>query len=189
MPHPALALGTAALTATGSAWHLPALLDLLGLRAGADRPRAARLAATACLLWWCAPAAAALLLTTPLPWPVPLGALLTGALSGGVLHCSAAAARRADQREQARAWNVLHSGRPYTLPADPPPTTHRTTPPTPAAARLTAALVLPAATAATALLTGHPGPGPTSSAVLTVTASIGLCLLIPLLSLHHPRPH
>ncbi|MFJ5881741.1 hypothetical protein [Kitasatospora cineracea] len=184
MSHPVLALGTATLTAAGSAWYLPALLDL---RAGADRPRAARLAATACLLWWCAPATTALLLTTPLPWPVPLGTLLAGALSGGALRCSAAAAHRADQREQARAWNALHSGRPYTLPADPPPTTRRTTPPAPAVGWLTATLALAAATAATTLLTGHPGPaGP---AVLTVTASIGLCLLLLLLSLHHPRPH
>ncbi|MFB7945552.1 hypothetical protein ACFC6L_11570 [Kitasatospora phosalacinea] len=181
MAHPALALGTAALTAAGSAWYLPALPALLGLRAGPDRPRAARLAAAACLSWWSALAATALLLTAPLPWPLPLGTALTGALTATGLRGAAAAARRAEQREQARTWNAL-------LRAEPPrlPPAARTAP---AAVRLTAGLAASAAavSATATLLAGRPGPvGP---AVLTVTASVGLCLLVLLVSLHRPRPH
>ncbi|MFE1316135.1 hypothetical protein [Kitasatospora phosalacinea] len=182
MAHPVLALGTAALTAAGSAWYLPALLDL---RAGPDRPRAARLAAAACLSWWSALAAAALLLAAPLPWPLPLGAALTGVLTAAALRGAAAAERRADRREQARTWSVLLRAEPPRLPA--------TARPAPVAVRLTAGLtaaaaaVSAAATTAVTLLAGRPGPvGP---AVLTVTASVGLCLLILLVSLHRPRPH
>ncbi|MGW4806692.1 hypothetical protein [Kitasatospora sp. NPDC004272] len=182
MAHPVLALGTAALTTAGSAWYLPALLDL---RAGPDRPRAARLAAAACLAWWSALAVTALLLTTPLPWYAPLGAALTGALTGTALRWAAAAEHRAEQREQARTWDALLRPDPPHLPARPP-----AAPPAPTTAvRLTAALtaIAAAASAAATLLAGRPGP--TAPAVLTVAASVGLCLLILLVSLHRPHPH
>ncbi|MFD8599518.1 hypothetical protein ACFV1L_31395 [Kitasatospora sp. NPDC059646] len=175
MAHPVLALGTAVLTAAGSAWYLPALLDL---RAGADRPRAVRLAATGCLLWWCGLGAAALLLATPLSWQVPLGAALTGALSGLALRALAAAERRADLREQDRIWG----GSPYELPAV------RGVRPSPAAVGwVTGGLAVAAATAAATLLAGRTGPA--GSAVVTVAGSVGLCLLILLVALNRTRPH
>ena len=42
MTHTVLAIGTAALTASGCVWYLPAIADL---QAGADRPRSTRTAA------------------------------------------------------------------------------------------------------------------------------------------------
>ncbi|BAJ26625.1 MULTISPECIES: hypothetical protein [Kitasatospora] len=184
MAHPVLALGTAALTATGSAWSLPALPALLDLRAGPDRPRAARLTAAGCLAWWGALAATALLLTTPLPWPVPLGAALTGTLGALALRAAAGAERRAARREQARLWGApgpaLPCALPYELPAAVPPR-HA-----PAVGWLTTGLAAVAAGAAATLLAGRPGPA--GSAVLTVAASAGLCLLIVLVALHRPGP-
>ncbi|MFD7639719.1 hypothetical protein ACFV4P_03620 [Kitasatospora sp. NPDC059795] len=175
MAHPVLALGTAAVTAAGSAWYLPALLDL---RAGADRPRTARLAAAGCLLWWAGLAAAALLLTAPLSWHIPLGAALTGALSGAALRVLAAVERHADRREQDRAWGSL----PYDLP-----TVRGVRPSAATVGWVTGGLAVAAATAAATLLAGRPGP--TGSAVVTVAGSVGLCLLILLVALNRTRPH
>lgn len=188
MAHPVLALGAATITAAGSAWYLPALLDL---RAGPDRPRATRLAAAACLLWWGGAAAAALLLTTPLGWPAPLGAALTGALAATALRALAAAERRAEQDEQALIWGPPPSVPRSAAPrwAELPPSVPRSSVPRSAAQLvgwLTAGLAAVAAVSAVTLLGGRPAAA--GSALLTVSASAGLCLLIVLVAVHANRP-
>ncbi|WP_354637539.1 hypothetical protein [Kitasatospora camelliae] len=109
MPHLVLALGTAALTAAGSAWYLPALADL---RAGDDRPHSTRTAAAACLTWWGSVALAAPLLLTPAPWRLPLAVAGAGAVVGGHLRLKAVRQRRAERREARRRWSLLLPGRP-----------------------------------------------------------------------------
>ncbi|GAA2248960.1 hypothetical protein GCM10010145_15420 [Streptomyces ruber] len=114
MPNGVLALGTAALCASGSVWYLPAVADV---RAGADRPRSQRLAALACLVAWGTVAAVGVLLLTPVPWT---GTAVTAAgltAAAGLRVCS----RRQHAREQAeerRRWAHLGPvGRAVPAPA------------------------------------------------------------------------
>ncbi|GAA2749718.1 hypothetical protein [Kitasatospora cinereorecta] len=104
MAHPVLALGAAAVTLAGNVWYLPALVDL---RAGDDRPRATRLAAVACLVWWMGAAAAGPLLLSPLPGWAAVAVVVAGGGGGGVLRCVAAGVGRREQVEQARRWEAL----------------------------------------------------------------------------------
>jgi len=109
MSHTVLAVGTAAVTAAGHVWYLPAVADL---RAGDDRPRPTRLAAVATLTWWLGTAATGALLLTPVPWQLTAAPAVTGAASGSILRLAAAADRRAEQREVERIWSALRYAAP-----------------------------------------------------------------------------
>jgi hypothetical protein len=176
MSHPVLVLGTAILTLAGSAWYLPALVDL---RAGDDRPHATRLAAVACLVWWFGLGSACVLLLTPLPGQLAAAITLAGASSAALLRWTAALARRAEQREQARQWAALPGLLRSTAAR------HQLRPT--AAGWLVAALTTVSAVLATTLLSGHASL--VGSALVTVGSSIGLCLLTLLLMVRRARPH
>jgi hypothetical protein len=176
MSHPVLVLGTAILTAAGSAWYLPALVDL---RAGDDRPHATRLAAVACLVWWCGLGTACVLLLTPVPGRLAAAVTLAGAGSAALLRWTAALARRSEQREQARQWAAL----PDLLRSA--TSRHRLRPA--AAGWLVAALTVVSGVPAATLLSGHASL--VGSALVTVGSSIGLCLLTLLLVIRRARPH
>ncbi|MFC9854267.1 hypothetical protein [Streptomyces prasinus] len=103
MSQPVLALGTAAVTAAGSVWYLPALADL---RAGADRPASRRTGAVACLSGWSTAAVVAVLLLTDSRW-LPCAAALAGATATAGLWARAAVHRRRGAREAARLWAQL----------------------------------------------------------------------------------
>ncbi|MFJ2762634.1 hypothetical protein [Streptomyces prasinus] len=103
MSQPVLALGTAAVTAAGSVWYLPALADL---RAGADRPAFRRTGAVACLSGWSTAAVVAVLLLTDSRW-LPCAAALAGATATAGLWARAAVHRRRGAREAARLWAQL----------------------------------------------------------------------------------
>ncbi|SDD75291.1 hypothetical protein [Streptomyces prasinopilosus] len=104
MSQPVLALGTAAVTAAGSVWYLPALADL---RAGDDRPASRRTGAVACLSGWSTAAAVAVLLLLSDGWWPPCAAALAGATATAGLWARAAVHRRRGTREAARLWAQL----------------------------------------------------------------------------------
>ncbi|MFJ9695667.1 hypothetical protein [Kitasatospora sp. NPDC101183] len=145
MTHTVLAIGTAALTASGCVWYLPAIADL---HAGADRPRSTRTAAAACVLWWAALALAGGLLLAIPDWRPAAQIALAGLVGGAALRLRALWDRRAEQREAADRWATLDAG--------PAPRTGR-----PAAVALAAWLVVGAAVAllgaASVLLTDDGG--------------------------------
>ncbi|MET9180773.1 hypothetical protein ABZX88_21485 [Kitasatospora aureofaciens] len=107
MTHTVLAIGTAALTASGCVWYLPAIADL---QAGADRPRSTRTAAAACVLWWAALALAGGLLLAVPDWHPAAQVALTGLVGGTALRLRAAWDRRGEQREGAARWAALEAG-------------------------------------------------------------------------------
>jgi hypothetical protein len=176
MAHPVLVLGTAVLTAAGSAWYLPALIEL---RAGDDRPHATRLAAIACLLWWCGLGLACALLMTPAPWQLAAAVALAAASSAAILRWTAALARRAELREQARQWTALPALL-RTVTAR-----NRVRPAT--AGWLVAGLTAVAGTVATTLLAGRADL--MGSALVTVSSTVGVCVLAVLLVIRRARPH
>ncbi|KAA6214914.1 hypothetical protein CP973_38515 [Streptomyces albofaciens JCM 4342] len=109
MSHDVLALGAAVLTAAGSVWYLPALLDL---RAGPDRPLSLRVAAVSCLILWSTPAALAVLLLLAVPWPALATTAATGLAASAAVRIAAACRRSREQREEDERWTALHLGHP-----------------------------------------------------------------------------
>ncbi|MEW2526386.1 hypothetical protein [Streptomyces sp. NPDC047071] len=107
MSHAALALGTALVTAAGSVWYVPALIEL---RAGADRPVARRTAAAACVSGWATAAVTAVLLLVDRTWWAPGAAAATGAVVAAALRVRAALWRRREARETAHHWARLRVG-------------------------------------------------------------------------------
>ncbi|MFH8384234.1 hypothetical protein ACH4E7_25365 [Kitasatospora sp. NPDC018058] len=107
MTHTVLAIGTAALTASGCVWYLPAIADL---QAGADRPRSTRTAAAACVMWWAGLALAGGLLLALSDWRPAAQAALTGLVGGTALRMRARWDRRGEQRETAARWAALDVG-------------------------------------------------------------------------------
>ncbi|WP_051830250.1 MULTISPECIES: hypothetical protein [Streptomyces] len=107
MNHTVLAIGTAALTASGCVWYLPAIADL---QAGADRPRSTRTAAAACVLWWAALALAGGLLLVVADWRPAAQIALAGLVGGTALRVRARWDRRREVREAAASWAALDAG-------------------------------------------------------------------------------
>ncbi|MGW3042123.1 hypothetical protein ACWC9T_19280 [Kitasatospora sp. NPDC001159] len=138
MTHTVLAIGTAALTASGCVWYLPAIADL---QAGADRPRSIRTAAAACVMWWAGLALAGGLLLALSDWRPAAQVALTGLVGGTALRMRARWDRRGEQRETAARWAALDVG-PAPRTGRPAPRTGR-----PAAVALAGWLVVGAAVA------------------------------------------
>ncbi|WP_406208491.1 hypothetical protein OH807_36955 [Kitasatospora sp. NBC_01560] len=107
MPHTLLAIGTAAVTASGCVWYLPAIADL---QAGDDRPRSARTGAAACVVWWAALALAGGLLLAVPDWQPAARIALAGLLAGAVLRLRALRQRHAELREERLRWAMLDAG-------------------------------------------------------------------------------
>ncbi|AUY53189.1 hypothetical protein [Streptomyces sp. CB01881] len=107
MHHTVLAIGTAAVTASGCVWYLPAIADL---QAGDDRPRSARTAAAACVLWWAALAMAGGLLLVVPGWEPAARLALAGLVAGVILRIRAHRQRRAELREDGLRWAMLDAG-------------------------------------------------------------------------------
>ncbi|MFB6894529.1 hypothetical protein ACFCX4_35125 [Kitasatospora sp. NPDC056327] len=117
MSHIVLAIGTAAITASGCVWYLPAIADL---QAGEDRPRSSRTAAAACVTWWaCLALAGGLLLAVP-AWEPAAQIVLAGLVAGVLLRVRAGLQSRAEQREQAVRWALIDPA-PEPLPCAPRP--------------------------------------------------------------------
>jgi hypothetical protein len=104
MSHAVAALGTAAVTAAGCVWYVPALADL---RAGADRPDSRRIAAAACVTGWADAAAVAVLLLVVEGWWTPGVVAAVGAATAIALRLHAAVRRRRETREAAHQWARL----------------------------------------------------------------------------------
>ncbi|MGW2251117.1 hypothetical protein ACWCXH_13045 [Kitasatospora sp. NPDC001660] len=115
MSHTVLALGTAALTACGCVWYLPAIADL---QAGPDRPRSARTAAAACVVWWAGLALAGGVLLALPDWRPGVQLALAGLVGGVLLRVRALWYRREEQRESSARWAALDAGE---LPGSPRP--------------------------------------------------------------------
>ncbi|WP_395297646.1 hypothetical protein ACF9IK_32500 [Kitasatospora hibisci] len=107
MSHTVLAIGTAAITASGCVWYLPAVADL---RAGDDRPRSVRTAAAACVVWWAALALAGGLLLAVPAWQPAAQVALAGLVAGVLLRIRAFAQSRAERREDRLRWAMLEAG-------------------------------------------------------------------------------
>ncbi|MBN0044625.1 hypothetical protein JS756_10995 [Streptomyces actuosus] len=104
MAQPALALGTALLTLSGSVWYLPALAEV---RAGADRPDSRRSAAAACLSGWATVACLAAVLLLTETWRLPAALAAAGTALTAALRIRAALRARREAREAARHWAEL----------------------------------------------------------------------------------
>ena len=102
MSRAVVALGLAAVTASGCVWYVPALADL---RARADRPASRRTAAAACLSGWSTAGIVAVLLLVAEAWWIPSAA--AGAALTAALRVRAAVQRRREMREAARHWAEL----------------------------------------------------------------------------------
>ncbi|MFJ3792208.1 hypothetical protein [Kitasatospora sp. NPDC090091] len=107
MSHTVLAIGTAAITASGCVWYLPAIADL---QAGDDRPRSVRTAAAACVVWWAALALAGGLLLAVPAWQPAAQVALAGLVAGVLLRIRALAQSRAERREDRLRWAMLEAG-------------------------------------------------------------------------------
>ncbi|MFE7561873.1 hypothetical protein [Kitasatospora sp. NPDC057500] len=117
MSHIVLAIGTAAITASGCVWYLPAIADL---QAGEDRPRSSRTAAAACVTWWaCLALAGGLLLAVP-AWQPAAEIALAGLVAGVLLRVRAHLQSRTERREQAVRWALIDPG-PAPVPVRPSP--------------------------------------------------------------------
>ncbi|MER5355965.1 hypothetical protein ABT093_37305 [Kitasatospora sp. NPDC002551] len=117
MSHIVLAIGTAAITASGCVWYLPAIADL---QAGADRPRSARTAAAACVTWWaCLAMAGGLLLAVP-AWQPAAEIALAGLVAGVLMRVRAHLQSRIEQREEAVRWALIDPN-PAPAPVRPSP--------------------------------------------------------------------
>ncbi|MEV6979154.1 hypothetical protein [Kitasatospora sp. NPDC093806] len=115
MSHIVLAIGTAAITASGCVWYLPAIADL---QAGEDRPHSARTAAAACVVWWaCLALSGGLLLAVP-AWQPAAQLALAGLVAGVILRVRAHLQGRAERREDAARWALLD---PNPVPRSPRP--------------------------------------------------------------------
>ncbi|MDH6710692.1 hypothetical protein P3T27_007442 [Kitasatospora sp. MAA19] len=166
MTHTVLAIGTAALTASGCVWYLPAIADL---QAGADRPRSTRTAAAACVLWWAALALAGGLLLAQPDWRPAAQIALAGLVGGAALRVRARSERRGEQRECAVHWAALDAG--------PAPRSGR-----PAAVALAGWLVVGAAVASLGavaiLLSGEGGQGLRVALAAACGAVVALAFLL-----------
>ncbi|MFD8782716.1 hypothetical protein [Kitasatospora sp. NPDC059599] len=166
MNHTVLAIGTAALTASGCVWYLPAIADL---QAGADRPRSTRTAAAACVLWWAALALAGGLLLVVPDWRPAAQIALAGLVGGTALRVRALRDRRREVRETAARWAALDTG--------PAPRTGW-----PLAVALAGWLVVGAAVAslgaAAILLSGGGGAGPRVVLAAVSGAAVALAFLL-----------
>ncbi|MEU8921585.1 hypothetical protein AB0D10_11715 [Kitasatospora sp. NPDC048545] len=166
MNHTVLAIGTAALTASGCVWYLPAIADL---QAGADRPRSTRTAAAACVLWWAALALTGGLLLVVPDWRPAAQIALAGLVGGTALRVRALRDRRREVRETAARWAALDTG--------PAPRTGR-----PLAVALAGWLVVGAAVAslgsAAILLSGGGGAGPRVVLAAVSGAAVALAFLL-----------
>ncbi|MFF2144590.1 hypothetical protein [Kitasatospora sp. NPDC058190] len=173
MTHTVLAIGTAALTASGCVWYLPAIADL---QAGADRPRSTRTAAAACVTWWAGLALAGGLLLALSDWRPAAQVALTGLVGGTALRVRARWDRYGEQRETAARWAALDIG--------PAPRTGR-----PAAVTLAGWLVVGAAVASLGavaiLLSG--GGGVVPRVALAAVSGAGVALAFLLLGLGNVR--
>ncbi|MFF7458292.1 hypothetical protein [Kitasatospora sp. NPDC008115] len=117
MSHIVLAIGTAAITASGCVWYLPAIADL---QSGDDRPRSSRTAAAACVTWWaCLALAGGLLLAVP-AWQPAAEIALAGLVAGVLLRVRAHLQSRAERREQAVRWALIDPN-PVPVPVRPSP--------------------------------------------------------------------
>lgn len=121
MSEPVLALGTAAVCASGCVWYLPALTDA---RARADRPVSCRLASAACLTAWATIALLAPLALLGAPWQAVAAVVIAG--SGAVLTLALQARRQGDreEREESRRWAALRYEPVETLPGTVPDPRH-----------------------------------------------------------------
>lgn len=176
MNHSVLAIATAALTAGGCVWYLPAIADL---QAGADRPRSTRTAAAACVLGWATLALAGGLLLALGDWR-PAAQLALAGLGGGVaLWLRALRERRVEQREADERWIALDAG-----PAPRPPRSGRSS-----AVGLAGWLVVGAAVAslgaAAVLLSGGGTAG--TRAALAAGSGVGVALLFLVMGLRSVR--
>ncbi|MFB7469632.1 hypothetical protein [Kitasatospora sp. NPDC056184] len=117
MSHIVLAIGTAAITASGCVWYLPAIADL---QAGEDRPRSARTAAAACVTWWAGLALAGGLLLAVPDWEPAAQIALAGLVAGVLLRVRAHLQSRLEQREEAVRWALIDPS-PAPLPVHPSP--------------------------------------------------------------------
>ncbi|MFJ5120448.1 hypothetical protein [Kitasatospora sp. NPDC088548] len=107
MSHTVLAIGTAAITASGCVWYLPAISDL---QAGDDRPRSARTAAAACIVWWAGMALAGGLLLVVPDWQPAAQVALAGLVAGVILRVRALWYRRVERHEDGLRWAMLDAG-------------------------------------------------------------------------------
>ncbi|MEE1786107.1 hypothetical protein PUR71_24875 [Streptomyces sp. SP17BM10] len=176
MSHTVLALGTAALTASGCVWYLPAIADL---QAGSDRPRSARTAAAACVAWWAALALAGGLLLALPDWRPGAQLALAGLVGGVLLRARALWHRREEERESNARWAALDAGEPVRSPR-------------PAALVLAGWLVVGAAVAslgaASILLSGGGAIAPRLAVAGGSAAALALAfLLIGLRNVRHLR--
>ncbi|MEU9075479.1 hypothetical protein ACFYUY_30220 [Kitasatospora sp. NPDC004745] len=166
MNHTVLAIGTAALTASGCVWYLPAIADL---QAGPDRPRSTRTAAAACVLWWAALALAGGLLLVLPDWRPAAQTALAGLVGGAALRVRARWDRHGEQRESVARWAAL----------DAAPAPH---PRRPAAPALAGWLLVGAAVAslgaAAVLLSAGGGLGPRVGLAAASGAGVALAFLL-----------
>ncbi|MFJ8436312.1 hypothetical protein ACIQ9P_33930 [Kitasatospora sp. NPDC094019] len=179
MSHLVPAIGTAAITASGCVWYLPAIADL---QAGEDRPRSARTAAAACVTWWaCLALAGGLLLAVP-AWQPAAQVALAGLVVGVLIRIRSQLQQRSEQREEAERWALLE-------PLPVPRTTAR-----PPAARallgwLLVGLVTSSLAAASILLSGGGPLAPRlAAAVGSALAVSTVFLLLGLGESHRHRP-
>ncbi|MFB7669338.1 hypothetical protein ACFC1R_36420 [Kitasatospora sp. NPDC056138] len=176
MPHTVLAVGAAALTASGCVWYIPAVTDL---RAGDDRPRSVRLSAIACLAWWSSLAGAGIVLLTPAVWQLAAAIAAAGAVSGTALRLAAAADHRSAQREETRYWAEVLPG--------PVPSPDRRRPQVVMLAWLVAG-VSASSVAAASLVVSAREDTPTGPALATAACgSVGFSLVILLVAVTRAR--
>ncbi len=100
MPQAVLALGIAAVTASGYVWYLAALANL---RAGADRSFSRRSAA-ACVSGLSPAGIVSVLMLLAEAWWVPCVAAVAGGLLSAGLRIHASVQCRNEVREAARQW-------------------------------------------------------------------------------------
>ncbi|MET9402426.1 hypothetical protein [Kitasatospora sp. NPDC002965] len=163
MSHTVLAIGTAATTASGCVWYLPAIADL---QAGDDRPRSARTAAAACVVWWAGLALGGVLLLAVPDWQPAARITLAGLVAGVLLRVRAHLQSRSERREDRLRWALLDP--------DPDPDSGATRSPRPAARTLLGWLLVGLAVAslgaASVLLTGG---GPLAPRLAAAAGSAG----------------
>ncbi|MER8113878.1 hypothetical protein [Streptomyces sp. NPDC094031] len=177
MAHPVPALATAAVTAAGCVWYLPALADL---RAGADRPVSRRLRAASCVTAWATAAAVAVLLLTTDPWAWPAATAGTGTLLAAAFLVSAALHHSRERREAAAHWTEL-------TPAQTPPAPDRTR--YVVAVLLTTGLATAAITAALRLAERPDTPTAWLTTITIPAAVLTLFLTLATTHTHHRRRH